>query len=94
MALSIKEDPKQDYGMLHNVVQFCGRLALEPRTTKLDCISNATKELLQERRALRLNRNATHMERLVNASCRRTLQADLQRYRRKKLRKQHADNLV
>ncbi|KAK6763615.1 hypothetical protein RB195_024073 [Necator americanus] len=58
---------------------------LKPRTTNLGRISKITKELL-ERRTLRLNPNASHIERLVaNTSYRKALQEDLLKYRQKKI---------
>ncbi|KAK6735888.1 hypothetical protein RB195_018880 [Necator americanus] len=68
-------------------LRACAERASKPRTTNLDRISKTTKELLERRRALRLDPNASHIERLVvaNTSCRKALQEDLMKYRQKKI---------
>ena len=72
--------------MLHKRLEACAERALKPRPTHLERISNTTKELLKRRRALRLDPNASHVERLVaNNSCRRALQEDLRRYRQARI---------
>ena len=82
----VAEDPTEDYGMLLNGLEACAERALKPHSTHLERISNATKELLRRRRALRLDPNATNVERLIaNVSCRRALQEDLRRYRQEKI---------
>ncbi|KAK6750571.1 hypothetical protein RB195_002504 [Necator americanus] len=82
----IEEDPSVDYEMLLRGLRACAERASKPRTTNLDRISKTTKELLGRRRALRLDPNASHIERLVaNASCRKALQEDLLKYRQKKI---------
>ncbi|KAK6746251.1 hypothetical protein RB195_012392 [Necator americanus] len=84
----IKEDPNVDYEMLLRGLRACAERASKPRTTNLDQISKTTKELLERRRALRLDPNASHIERLVaNTSCRKALQEDLMKYRQKKILK-------
>ncbi|EYB82909.1 hypothetical protein Y032_0347g3154 [Ancylostoma ceylanicum] len=82
----IMEDPTEDYDLLLQKLQACAERASTPQTTNLERISIATKELLERRRALRLDPNASHIEQLVaNACCRRALQEDLQKHRRKKI---------
>ncbi|KAK6765618.1 hypothetical protein RB195_025500 [Necator americanus] len=82
----IEEDPNVDYEMLLRGLRACAERASKSRTTNLDRISKATKELLGRRRALRLDPNASHIERLVaNTSCRKELQEDLLKYRQKKI---------
>ncbi|KAK6737066.1 hypothetical protein RB195_019643 [Necator americanus] len=82
----IEEDPNVDYEMLLRGLRACAERASKPRTTNLDRISKTTKELLERRRALRLDPNASHIERLVaNTSCREALQEDLLKYRQKKI---------
>ncbi|KAK6755392.1 hypothetical protein RB195_014016 [Necator americanus] len=82
----IEEDPNVDYEMLLRGLRACAERASKPRTTNLDRISKTTKELLGRRRALRLDPNASHIERLVaNTSCRKALQEDLLKYRQKKI---------
>ncbi|KAK6749317.1 hypothetical protein RB195_001741 [Necator americanus] len=72
--------------MLLRGLRACAERASKPRTTNLDRISKTTKELLERRRALRLDPNASHVERLVaNTSCRKALQEDLLKYRQKKI---------
>ncbi|KAK6754377.1 hypothetical protein RB195_013401 [Necator americanus] len=72
--------------MLFRGLRACAERASKPRTTILDRISKTTKELLERRRALRLDPNASHIERLVaNTSCRKALQEDLLKYRQKKI---------
>ncbi|KAK6737317.1 hypothetical protein RB195_019797 [Necator americanus] len=74
----IEEDPNVDYEMLLRGLRACAERASKSRTTNLDRISKTTKELLGRRRALRLDPNASHIERLVaNTSCRKALQEDL-----------------
>ncbi|KAK6748721.1 hypothetical protein RB195_001376 [Necator americanus] len=70
--------------MLLRGLRPCAERASKPRTTNLDRISKTTKELLERRRALRLDPNASHIERLV-ANCRKALQEDLLKYRQKKI---------
>ena len=83
----VAEDLTEDYGMLLKGLVACAERALKPCSTHhLDRISNATKELLRRRRALRLDPNASNVERLVaNISCRRALQEDLRRYRQERI---------
>ncbi|KAK6726469.1 hypothetical protein RB195_004661 [Necator americanus] len=59
----IEEDPNVDYEMLLRGLRACAECASKPRTTNLDQFSNTTKELLERRRALRLDPNASHIER-------------------------------
>ncbi|KAK6764272.1 hypothetical protein RB195_024550 [Necator americanus] len=59
----IEEDPNVDYEMLLRGLRACAERASKPRTTNLDQISKTTKELLERRRALRLDPNASHIER-------------------------------
>ncbi|KAK6765287.1 hypothetical protein RB195_025282 [Necator americanus] len=72
--------------MLLRGLRACAERASKPRTTSLDRISKTTKELLEKRRALKLDPNASHIERLVaKTSCRKALQEDLLKYRQKKI---------
>ncbi|KAK6766958.1 hypothetical protein RB195_026304 [Necator americanus] len=72
--------------MLLRGLRACAERASKPRTTNLDRISKTTKELLERRRVLRLDPNASYMERLVaNTGCRKALQEDLLKYRQKKI---------
>ncbi|KAK6762716.1 hypothetical protein RB195_023433 [Necator americanus] len=61
----IEEDPKVDYEMLLRGLRACAERASKPRTTNMDRISKTTKELLERRRALRLDPNASHIERPI-----------------------------
>ncbi|KAK6735301.1 hypothetical protein RB195_018475 [Necator americanus] len=80
----IEEDPNVDYEMLLRGLRACAERASKPRTTNLDRISKTTEEFLERRRALRLDPNASHIERSVaNTSCRKALQEDLSKYREK-----------
>ncbi|KAK6760622.1 hypothetical protein RB195_021908 [Necator americanus] len=82
----IEEDPNVDYEMLLRGLRACAERASKPRTTNLDRISKTSKELLERRRALRFDPNASHIERLVaNTSCRKALQEDLLKSRQKKI---------
>ncbi|KAK6748011.1 hypothetical protein RB195_000931 [Necator americanus] len=75
--------------MLLRGLRACAERASKSHTTDLDRISKITKELLERRRALRLDPNALHSERLVaNISCRKALQEDLLKYRQKKILEQ------
>ncbi|KAK6743166.1 hypothetical protein RB195_010434 [Necator americanus] len=58
-----KKDPNVDYEILLRGLRACAERASKPRTTNLDRISKTTKELLERRRALRLDPNASHIER-------------------------------
>ncbi|KAK6749241.1 hypothetical protein RB195_001691 [Necator americanus] len=81
----IEEDPNVDYEVLLKGLRACAERASKPRTTNLDRISKTTKELLEGRRALRLDPNVSHIERLVaNTGCRKTLQ-EILKHRRKKI---------
>ncbi|KAK6744623.1 hypothetical protein RB195_011383 [Necator americanus] len=74
-AWHIEEDPNVDYEMLLRGLRGCAERASKPRTTNLDRISKTTKELLERRRALRLDPNASHIERqkkILEAAQRRT----------------------
>ncbi|KAK6749651.1 hypothetical protein RB195_001952 [Necator americanus] len=56
-------------------LRVCAERASKPRTTNLDRIPKNTKELLERRRALRLDPNASHLERqkkILEAAQRRT----------------------
>ncbi|KAK6754350.1 hypothetical protein RB195_013384 [Necator americanus] len=71
----IEEDPNVDYEMLLRVLRACAERASKPRTTNLDRVLKTTKELLERRRALRLDPNASHIERqkkILEAAQRRT----------------------
>ncbi|KAK6745848.1 hypothetical protein RB195_012144 [Necator americanus] len=73
----IEEDPIVDYEKLLRRVRACANL---------DRILKTTKELLERRRALRLDPNASHIERLVaNTIYRKVLQEDFLKYRQKKI---------
>ncbi|KAK6749632.1 hypothetical protein RB195_001939 [Necator americanus] len=61
--------------MLLRRLLACAERASKPRTTNLDRISKSTKKLLERRRALRLDPNASHVERqkkILEAAQRRT----------------------
>ncbi|KAK6737622.1 hypothetical protein RB195_019996 [Necator americanus] len=61
--------------MLLRGLRACAERASKPRTTNLDRISKTTKELLERRKALRLDPNASHIERqekILEAAQRRT----------------------
>ncbi|KAK6735494.1 hypothetical protein RB195_018608 [Necator americanus] len=58
----IEEDPNVDYEMLLRGLRACAERTSKPRTTNLDRISKTTKELLERRRALRLDPNASHID--------------------------------
>ncbi|KAK6743164.1 hypothetical protein RB195_010433 [Necator americanus] len=83
----IEEDPNMEYELLLRETRACAERASKPRTTNLDRISKTTKELLERRRALRLDPNASHFERLVanKKDCRKALQEDFLRYSEKKI---------
>ncbi|KAK6737297.1 hypothetical protein RB195_019784 [Necator americanus] len=49
--------------MLLRGLRACAESTSKPRTTNLDRISKTTKELLERRRTLRLDPNASHIER-------------------------------
>ena len=67
-------------------LRACGECASTTRARNSERISKTTKELLERRRALRQDPNATHIERVVaNASCRTALQEDLRKYRQAKI---------
>ncbi|KAK6733586.1 hypothetical protein RB195_017377 [Necator americanus] len=71
----IKEDPKVDYKMLLGGLRACSERASNPLTANLDSIPRTTKELLKRRRTLRLDPNASHIERqkkILEAAQRRT----------------------
>ncbi|KAK6749694.1 hypothetical protein RB195_001979 [Necator americanus] len=83
---NIEEDPNVDYEVLLRGLRTCAERASKPRTTSLERISMSTKDLLERRRPLRLDPNASHIERLVgNTNCRKALQEDLLKYRQKKI---------
>ncbi|KAK6754747.1 hypothetical protein RB195_013624 [Necator americanus] len=56
----IEEDPNVDYEMLLRRLRACAERTSKPRTTNLDRISKNTKELLERRRASRLDLQAAH----------------------------------
>ncbi|KAK6761527.1 hypothetical protein RB195_022555 [Necator americanus] len=64
-----------DYEMPLRGQRACAERVSKPRTTNLDRISKTTKELLERRRALRPDPNASHVERkkkILEAAQRRT----------------------
>ncbi|KAK6748993.1 hypothetical protein RB195_001541 [Necator americanus] len=74
-APSSEEDPNVDYEILLRRLRAWAERASKLRTTNLDRISKTTKELLERRRALRLDSNASHIERqkkILEAAQRRT----------------------
>ncbi|KAK6728468.1 hypothetical protein RB195_005852 [Necator americanus] len=82
----IEEDPKVDYEILLRELRACAERASKPHTTNLNRISKTTKELLERRKALKFDPNASQIERLVaNTSCRKALQEDLLKYRQKRI---------
>ncbi|KAK6765464.1 hypothetical protein RB195_025399 [Necator americanus] len=69
----IEEDP--NYEILLRGLRACAERASKPRTTNVNRISKTTKELLERRKALRLDPNASHIERqkkILEAAQRRT----------------------
>ncbi|KAK6033340.1 hypothetical protein OSTOST_00477, partial [Ostertagia ostertagi] len=81
----VMEDPTEDYDALLCGLIACAERAKLPRFDNSHRISDATKDLLKTRRKLRLDPNATHLERLqANISCRRAMQKDLQQYRQQR----------
>ncbi|KAK6763021.1 hypothetical protein RB195_023646 [Necator americanus] len=61
--------------MLVRGLRACAERASKPRTTNLDRISKTTKELLERRRVLRLDPNASHIaqqKKILEAAQRRT----------------------
>ncbi|KAK6732480.1 hypothetical protein RB195_016703 [Necator americanus] len=71
----IEEDPNVDYEMLLRGLRACTERASKPHTTNLDRILKINKELLERRKALRLDPNASHIERqkkILEAAQRRT----------------------
>ncbi|CAJ0609577.1 unnamed protein product [Cylicocyclus nassatus] len=81
-----EEDPTYDYDRLLKGLRACGECASVTSEKNLERISKTTRELLERRRFLRQDPNATHLERLIaNASCRTALQEDLRKYRQAKI---------
>ena len=82
----VKEDPNEDYELHVNGLKSCADLASIPEGRSSDRISITTKELLEKRRKLRLDPNATHLARvIINVNCRKSLKEDIDRYKQKKL---------
>ncbi|KAK6764043.1 hypothetical protein RB195_024393 [Necator americanus] len=91
----IEEDPNVDYEMLLRGLRASAERALKPRTTNFDRILKTTKELLERRRTLRLDPNASHIEQLVaNTSCKKALQEDLSNTGGRRFWKQHKEERV
>ncbi|KAK6764516.1 hypothetical protein RB195_024729 [Necator americanus] len=61
----IEENANVDYEILLRGLRTCAERASKLRTTNLDRISKTTKELLERRRASRLEPNASHIERTI-----------------------------
>ncbi|KAK6743967.1 hypothetical protein RB195_010957 [Necator americanus] len=73
--LHVEEDPNADYEMLLRGLRASAERASKPRTTNLDRISKITNELLEGKRALRFDRNASHIEqqkKILKAAQRKT----------------------
>ncbi|KAK6029237.1 hypothetical protein OSTOST_04654 [Ostertagia ostertagi] len=67
----IDEDPTKDYELLLEGLQACADAASLTQRRSSERISTSTRELLSKRRSLRLDPNATHLERLIaDTSCR------------------------
>ncbi|VDM60420.1 unnamed protein product [Angiostrongylus costaricensis] len=82
----INEDLTEDYELLVEGLKSCAELASVPQARRSDRISITTKGLLEKERKQKLDPTAARLKWLViNASCRRALQEDLQRYKQKKL---------
>ncbi|VDP05470.1 unnamed protein product [Heligmosomoides polygyrus] len=82
----IEEDPTEIYELLLKRLHACAQSSSISRRTSLDRKSTKTKKLLEKRRELTLNPNATHLERLMaNTSCRKALQKDLEEHRKKRI---------
>uniref|UniRef100_A0A7I4Y8T5 Reverse transcriptase domain-containing protein n=1 Tax=Haemonchus contortus TaxID=6289 RepID=A0A7I4Y8T5_HAECO len=82
----VLDDPTEDYDALVRGLLSCAEQAKLPRVDTSARISDATKDLLRARRSLRLDQNATHLERLqANISCRQAVRRDLQLYRERRL---------
>ncbi|KAE9415483.1 hypothetical protein Angca_001775, partial [Angiostrongylus cantonensis] len=82
----IKEDLTGDYMLLVEGLKSCAESASVPQRRRSDRISTTTKELLENRKKLKLDPTATRLPQLViNAGCRRALQENLQRFMEKKL---------
>ncbi|VDM62528.1 unnamed protein product [Angiostrongylus costaricensis] len=76
----IEENPIGDYDLLVEGVKSCAAFASVPQARRSDRISITTRELLEKRRKLKLDPTSKRLTWLViNASCRRALQEDLQR---------------
>ncbi|KAE9413389.1 hypothetical protein Angca_001987, partial [Angiostrongylus cantonensis] len=82
----IKEDPTEDYELFVEGLKSSAEFASIPQARGSNCISITAKELLENRRRRRPDSTRTRLAWLViNASIRRALQEDLQRYKQKKL---------
>ncbi len=82
----IEEDPTNDYDRLLKGLRACGECASVTFEKNSERISKTTKEVLERRRTLRQDPNATHLEQLIaNTSCRTALQEDLRKYRQAKI---------
>ncbi|WKX93957.1 hypothetical protein Q1695_011319 [Nippostrongylus brasiliensis] len=82
----VAEDPTEDYELLLKGLRTCADAASLSLSSRNARISSNTKALLEKRRSLRMDPNATHLERLVaNTSCRKALQEDLIQHRREKI---------
>ncbi|KAJ1347690.1 hypothetical protein KIN20_002817 [Parelaphostrongylus tenuis] len=67
----IKYDPTEDYELLVGGLKGCADLAPLTQPRRADQVSSTMKELLEKRRKLKLDPNATHLARLIsNTSCR------------------------
>ncbi|KAK6023510.1 hypothetical protein OSTOST_10703, partial [Ostertagia ostertagi] len=82
----IDEDPTKDYELLLEGLQACADAASLTQRRSSERISTSTRELLSKRRSLRLDPNATHLERLIaDTSCRIALQEDIRQFRQRKI---------
>ncbi|CAJ0588207.1 unnamed protein product [Cylicocyclus nassatus] len=66
----IEEEPTYDYDRLLKGLRACGECASVTSEKNVERMSKTTKEMLERRRFLRQDPNATHLEQLItNASC-------------------------
>ena len=82
----VVEDPTEDYELLLRDMRTCAELASLLYSSRKVRISAITRALLERRRSLRLDPNATHLERLVvNTNCRKALLEHLIQHRNKRI---------
>ncbi|VDM54880.1 unnamed protein product [Angiostrongylus costaricensis] len=77
-----KEFPTEDYELLVEELKSYAEFVSVPQAERSDHISITTKELFEKRRKPKLDPAPSRLTRVVkNASCKRALQKDLQRYK-------------